>query len=430
MRNLGPAITVAVLLFLFTSFPMAFSQQPSSDFFVGTSSETINPSETVSVTISIILGPNSTRDVMLRFVSPQGSVQPYQLHLRADSLGFASGTVEYPNGVANASTQQPGNYTVFVQDVQTATLGERASFEVVRPANSQGFPDLNSAVIFPGIVLGIGAALTYFYNSRAQKRQTKVILNQKKAEFLVERFTIWEVIMDAAEDIARYLKPFSKNLPKGDGNDENIKRDCRLAFYHLILYHRAYTVQDEKIGWYFLSDPRGERLVIKVAGNISNRLRDKLDLVDQVAFGRMLSEQQTFTDLENELTLSSTAAYNFYGKFESWIRDNQESEEIQKFICDLDLLFYLLSYEIQKMVEDWYPKKEGVNQILLEYRKKITWIYDHDGRYESEKYPEKVRVTLRDIVLRFLAMISEIWPAFSGSFTSSKTFNMIRLLDN
>ncbi len=160
----------------------------TSNLFIEVFPETIHTGESVSLRISGIVEPNSIIDLIVRIVPPKEPVQEYEVQFTSDSLGFASHTLEYPNNASGrSSTEQPGNYTIFIQNVQTGILLESASFEV---EESEDYLDLfsglisglQSEVFFTVLAGGIGGLLTYWYSILSAKRATKTALTQKKAE--------------------------------------------------------------------------------------------------------------------------------------------------------------------------------------------------------------------------------------------------------
>jgi hypothetical protein len=82
----GVAVAIfTTLLLWFTAFPLSFAQQTTSDLFLGISPNMIDLGDTVFVRVSVILEANSTSDMVIRFIPPQGTVQEYQFHFQASS---------------------------------------------------------------------------------------------------------------------------------------------------------------------------------------------------------------------------------------------------------------------------------------------------------------------------------------------------------
>jgi hypothetical protein len=403
-----------------------------SNLFIRISPDRIHPGETVSVRISVVLEPNSTSGVMVRFAPPKEPVQPHPLDFRADPLGFASETVNYPNDIENASTLQHGNYTILVQNLQTGGLLGSTSFEVAeQPFDFRSW--IPEEVLFPLIIGGIGGLLTYWYNSLSAKRETKATLNQKKAESfltlrphyahvsrgtraagtlldrqrkskLARQLRVKLAAIQKEEKIAdqqrsprrtqlkaelerikaeleRIKAELERINGKVDYNEDETRRDYELCFYNLAIYVRERRALIEKFGAYALSDPRGEILVVKVDDEITTRLQDILGIVGFIELGRILSQGQTFSDLKDELCISHSRAYRLYEEFKKWIDSDNNTEEIAQFIRDLRLFSNILAYERTKMFEDWYTSKDGINQALHELRKEIIPELRSDKRY-------------------------------------------------
>jgi hypothetical protein len=336
--------------------------------------------DTVFVRVSVILEANSTSDMVVRFIPPQGTVQEHQLHFQADSLGFASQIVEYPNDIAAGSTQQPGNYTVLVQDRLTGVLVQRGSFEVAAPKDFVNFiAGIPGEVLFPLIVAGIGAFFTYWYSLLSAKRETKVALNQKKSEAFLELRPHYAHVTRSTDRLAK----LADELRGKDDSNDDIRRKYRWCFYHLIVYVRERNAITDKFGAYFLSDPRGEKLLAAIERNIIDRLRkvyNRPEGFDEL--GQILSQQQTLPDLQIELGINYKAN-DLYEIFKEWIKNNNPENQINEFIRDLKLYSNIINYETTKMFSDWYPRKEGVNQGVDELLEQIIPELRWDSRYRS-----------------------------------------------
>lgn len=337
---------------------------------------TIEPGEKVSVRVSSVLEANSTRDIILRFFPPQGPMEQVRLHLQADSLGFASETVVYPKGVNTDSTQQLGNYTVLLQDAMTRVLLDRASF-IVESAEFPYFSELPGGVFFPVIVAIATGGFTFLYNYLAGRRETKITLTQKKAESFLELRPHYAHIVRNAKGLARAIK--------GKQNDatNTTERDYKLCFYYLVLYIRERNVLMNKFGAYFLSDPRGEQLILAVETRIIDRLREKLTAAGYDKLGRILSNEQTLPALE-EIFQDNYTAYSLYGRFKTEIEIESQGR-IKEFVRDLELFGDLITYERIKMFKDWYPKKEGAKRRLNKLSNKLIQTLEEDARYKNDK---------------------------------------------
>lgn len=237
MRIIAIAISITVLILYLTAVPSAFSQDTSSDLFLEISDDSIDPGETVSITISAILDSNLTREVMMRFVPPQGSVQQYPLHLRADSPSFASESFDYPNGVPDASTQQSGNYIVLVQDLQRETL-VGSSFEVEDTEFLEHpFVLLFVGAIFSGVLIPFFTRKYQIHQKGLEIRINLVgrisqtvmgmittidsIVNNKRFEELDEEYRKFRVESAAIwAELESYFPNEKKNFPNEETGDK------------------------------------------------------------------------------------------------------------------------------------------------------------------------------------------------------------------
>jgi hypothetical protein len=377
VRKVAVAISATLLLW-FIAFPLSFAQQTTSNLFLGISPNTIDLGDTVFVRVSVILKANPTTDMVVRFIPPQGTEQEHPLHFEADSLGFASQIVEYPNDIATGSTQQPGNYTVLVQDKLTGVLLERGSFEVAASKESVNFiAGIPREVLFPVVVAGIGAFFTYWYSLLSAKRETKVALNQKKSEAFLALRPHYAHVQRSTSGVAE----LANDLRGKDDSNDDIRKEYRWCFYHLILYVRERNVITDKFGAYFLSDPRGEGLLVAVEKNIIDRLRKVYNTPEGFdELGQILSQQQTLPDLEIELGINYKAN-DLYEIFKEWIKNNNPENQINEFIRDLKLYSNIINYERTKMFEDWYREKEGVKRNLIKSKNTLISELKKDPRY-------------------------------------------------
>jgi hypothetical protein len=158
--------------------------------------------------------------------------------------------------------------------------------------------------------------------------------------------------------------------------------DYRLCFYHLIVYAKERKALIDKFGAYFLSDPRGEGFLVAVETNILTRLRSVLTPIGFDQLGSILTQEQTFSDLEPELARNERT-YHLYETFKNWLKNNNPENEIAEFIVDLKLYSNIMTYEIAKMFEQWYPKKEGIDQSLNQLLNGIVPELRWDKRYRS-----------------------------------------------
>ena len=431
------AAAISVTLFLlFMEHPMSFCQEQTmtSHVLLEVSPETLSPDEGVSVKISTTLEPNSTASMAVWFVPPHESGQRYQLDIQTNSFGFATETIDYPSDIINSSNLRIGSYGVLVQDLETGSLLEKATFEVEAQEDFPSFiSSIPSEIFFPAVAALIGGFLTYWYNSLSHKRETRVALNQKKAEtFLVlrphyshvsrslnqlavfaenrinsqlanqlkvkvnetqaalaladERHSaeVSKQVKSKLEDLENQLGILENRLGKDHFASERVEMDYQWCFYHLIIYARERKALIDKFGAYFLSDPRGERFLAEVEKNILARLRSVLTPIGFDQLGSILTQEQTFSDLELELARYERA-YHLYETFKNWINNNNPEKEIAQFIVDLKLYSNIMNYEIAKMFEQWYPKKVGIDQTLCELLLGIVPKLQEDERYRSLK---------------------------------------------
>jgi hypothetical protein len=243
VRNFALAISILAMLSI-SVFSASFSQQATSILVVRLSSDVIDPEGVVSIRISAMLEPNSTKDVMVRFIPPSGSVQQHPLSLQADTLGFASRIIEYPRDVANASTRQAGNYTALVQDMQTGTLVDSTSFEVGAPGDIVSLTEGMSALFYPVIAAVIGAGLTFLYNLLSARRERKVNLDSRKAEYYMKIRGNYLVIASTIYNEANKLESLRKMI---DNDTEDIEARYLDCFYYLALFLREDLVVLQKL---------------------------------------------------------------------------------------------------------------------------------------------------------------------------------------
>jgi hypothetical protein len=148
------------------------------------------------------------------------------------------------------------------------------------------------------------------------------------------------------------------------------------------VYVRERNAITDKFGAYFLSDPRGERLLAEIETYIIDRLRIVYTPAGYDELGQILSQQQTLPDLEIELGINYKVSESFE-KFRKWIKDNKPESGIDEFVRDLTLYSGIIKYETLKMFNDWYQRKEGINQGLDELLEQIIPELRWDSRYTS-----------------------------------------------
>jgi hypothetical protein len=321
--------------------------------------------------------------MVVRFLSSRGPVQQQRLHFQGDSLGFASKTVDYPGDVAKASTWQSGNYTILVQDAKTGTLVERASFEVTKPEDILNFiSGIPREVLFPVAVGGVAAFFTYWYNRLSAMRQTKVALNQKKAESFLALRPHYAHVTRSTRRLADGLQKIEALIKEKHYAADEIKRNFQLCFYDLIVYTRERNALIHNFGAYFLSDPRGEKLLVKVEEEVLKQIRCIYTDVELDELGDIISEEGSLQDLEINLGINYRA-YHLYEKFKNWIENNYINQKVKEFYCDLKLYSNIINYETIKMFADWYSKKDGINQSMSELIEEIIPQLRCDSRYRS-----------------------------------------------
>jgi hypothetical protein len=421
-------ITVNMLL-CFIAVPQSFSQE-TSELFLEISPTTIEPGGTASTRISTVIESNSTKDVVARFVPPQGSAESIQikeLSLQPDSLGFATATVNYPNDFQPATTtRQPGNYTVIVQDKQTGMLLKRALFEVVVPKNFfqrilESASDFPALVLFPVIAAAIGTFITFLYNKRAASRDKKSTLNQKKAEYLFTLKPHYGWLNNALGmmiSTLQYLKPDrvggsptmkeaikkmivgsnkgNKNAGSNDFSDqvekmtESIEGEIEerwLIFFHaLVLFLR----EQRKIGiapggWWFLNDSKEEELCRTLIDNINLAvMRDKE--VGEVfpELLEILPEDKYFDYTKRKIKEKDPKVCSLYEKVKKSIEAWSNTGEIDKFILELRLLMSVMQHQKAILIKDWYNKTKGVKAQINNYEKEINYLIDELAKIDPE----------------------------------------------
>jgi hypothetical protein len=366
VRVSAVAISVTVLLFLSAGFYPSFGQQMNPPFIVKISPQTINPGDAVSIRIASMLEPNSSREVIVRFFPPQGSAQQYQLHLKADPSGFTTTTILYPNDFTIASTQQPGNYTVFVQDIQPRMLTEYSSFEVVEP---EGFQTIPSSIIGPLILAMIpvtGVIATLVYNYLSTKRQIKVALNQKKTEsHLTLRHHYLHVVayMDnIRQSFERLRQEDKENLHI---NAKLIEEELQWCFYNIIRYLKEDRELFNKAGAYFLDDQRGAALMTGIRDRIQNWLIVALTRRGFSTATRIASQERPSVDFQSMLHGDNQIS-QLYTQFRTCLIGHLHDQEIDTFILNLRLFSNIHHYEDENLFKDWFPKRKQVKKIVEE----------------------------------------------------------------
>jgi hypothetical protein len=142
----------------------------------------------------------------------------------------------------------------------------------------------------------------------------------------------------------------------------------------------------EKVGTYFLSDPRGEERIAAADGKILNRIRDDFTFSQIEEIRLLITTEQSFVDLDGLVNDGDYRAIELFSDFESWLNNiipQPPAVNLDHIIFDLQLYSDMVDYEVNKMFADWYPQTGGLPGKLLKLKNSINNRLRQDGRYSG-----------------------------------------------